>query len=45
MDIPSYVLGLTAGEAKGEGVIILEDGDYIFTDEDNDGNIVVTKGE
>lgn len=45
MDIPSYVLGLTAGEAKGEGVVILEDGDYIFTDENDDGNIVVTKGE
>lgn len=45
MDIPSYIMGVTAGEKKGEGTVILEDGDYIFTDENNDGNIVITKKE
>lgn len=45
MDIPSYIMGVKAGEKKGEGTVILEDGDYIFTDANDDGNIVITKEE
>ena len=45
MDIPSYIMGLIAGEKKGEGTVILEDGDYIFTDANDDGNSVITKNE
>ena len=38
-DIISFILG----RKSGEGHVILEDGDYTFTDENHDGNIVITK--
>jgi len=41
MDILSYLLGLKSGEKKGKDVEI--ESDYIFTDPNSDGNIVVTK--
>lgn len=43
MDILSYVLGLVAGENKGEGKIVIEGDVYTFSDPNNDGHIVVTK--
>lgn len=45
MDIPSYIMGVAAGEKKGEGTVILEEGDYNFADANDDGNIVITKKE
>lgn len=42
MDILSYLLGLKSGEKKGKGEVEIES-DYIFTDPNSDGNIVVTK--
>lgn len=42
MDILSYLLGLKNGEKKGTGEVEIE-GDYIFTDPNSDGNIVVTR--
>jgi hypothetical protein len=43
MDIPSYILGLIAGEKKGEGRLVIEGDVYMFTDPNHDGHIVVTK--
>lgn len=43
MDIPSYILGLIAGEQKGEGKLVIEGDVYTFTDPNHDGHIVVTK--
>ena len=43
MDIPSYILGLIAGEKNGAGKIVIEGDVYTFSDLNNDGHIVVTK--
>lgn len=43
MDIPSYILGLIAGEKNGEGKIVIEGDVYTFSDPNNDGHVVVTK--
>lgn len=40
-DIISYLIGLL----KGVSNVILEGGDYEFSDPNHDGNIVVTKKE
>lgn len=40
-DIISYLIGLL----KGASSVILEGGDYEFSDPNHDGNIVVTKKE
>lgn len=40
-DIISYLIGLL----KGASNVVLEGGDYVFSDPNNDGNIVVTKKE
>jgi hypothetical protein len=40
-DIISYLIGLL----KGASNVILEGGDYEFSDPNHDGNIVVTKKE
>lgn len=44
MDIISYLMGLITGRKQGSNVVVLEGG-YVFTDPNNDGNIIVTKGE
>lgn len=43
MDIPSYILGFTAGEKNGEGKLVIEGDVYTFSDPNHDGHIVVTK--
>lgn len=43
VDIPSYILGLIAGEKNGEGKLVIEGDVYTFTDLNHDGHIVVTK--
>lgn len=40
-DLISYLIGLLQGQSH----VILEDGDYIFSDPNNDGHIVITKKE
>lgn len=42
MDILSYLIGLKNGTKSDETSVTIE-GDYIFTDSNTDGNIVVTK--
>lgn len=42
MDIISYLLGKIAGTGS---VVIEEGGDYTFTDENSDGNIVIQEAE
>ena len=42
MDILSYIIGLKKGTKEGEKSVII-DGDYVFTDANHDGNIVITK--
>lgn len=41
MDIVSYVIGLSKGKKEGASEVIIEGTDYTFTDENNDGNIVI----
>ena len=43
-DVVSYIIGLVKGKEEGTGSIVLEDGDYVFTDSNSDGNVVMTKG-
>lgn len=43
-DIISYLIGLLKGASSASNVI-LEGGDYEFSDPNHDGNIVVTKKE
>lgn len=33
------------GRKNGTGVVVLEDGDYVFSDPNGDGNIIITKEE
>lgn len=42
MDILSYLIGLKSGTKSDESSVTIES-DYIFTDLNTDGNIVVTK--
>lgn len=42
-DITSYILGLTSGENKGAGKIVIEGDVYTFSDPNHDGHVVVTK--
>ena len=41
IDIISYLIGLL----KGKRSVELEGGDYVFTDANSDGNIVIAKEE
>ena len=41
IDIISYIIGLL----KGASTVVLEGGDYLFSDPNNDGHIVITKKE
>lgn len=43
MDMISFIIGLLKGKKEGTGNIVLEGGDYAYTDSDGDGNIVITK--
>lgn len=45
MDMISFIIGLLKGKKEGTGNIVLEGGDYKFSDPNNDGNIVITKEE
>lgn len=42
MDILSYLIGLKKGTEEGEDSVTI-DSDYIFTDPNSDGNIIVTR--
>ena len=33
------------GRKSGTGVVVLEDGDYVFSDPNGDGNIIIEKEE
>ena len=44
MNILSNIIWFLLGKKGGASTVILEDGeDYDFTDENNDGHIVITK--
>ena len=45
MDIVSYIIGHTKGKSDGEGTVVLDGTEYTFTDENNDGNIVIEESE
>ena len=42
MDITSYILGQKSGK---DAVVIEEGGDYLFTDDNEDGNVVMVESE
>jgi len=42
-DASSYVMGIEQGYAEGSGNVVIDSDAYVFTDPDDDGNIVVTK--
>lgn len=47
LDIFSYLIGLLKGKkigiAEGSKHVIIEGDGYVFTDSNNDGNIVITE--
>lgn len=47
-DVTSYVIGTKKGYEKGKeewsGSVVLEGDDYTFTDQNNDGHVVISEG-
>lgn len=44
MNLIWYIIGLLKGRKQAEGHIVLDEAkNYVFTDANNDGNIVITE--
>lgn len=42
-DAASYAMGVEEGLSEGVGEVVIDSDAYVFTDPDEDGNIVVEK--